>query len=502
MGMMKNIVLLFAVSLLSSVATVVVYDSYFTDQAITNQVPRKANRAGNDGMPKARYATLPGDVNQSPSRPITNLAAPQSPAMDDLSDVAEAVTPTVVHIKGAGDSDDFWSSLESQSSGSGVIINENGYILTNNHVVEESSRLEVTLHDGRRYDAELIGTDPSTDLAIIRIPESELKGRKLSYLTFGNSNEVRVGQWVLAVGNPFNLTSTVTAGIVSAKGRNIDILEGTYSIESFIQTDAAVNPGNSGGALVNEQGKLVGINTAILTRSGRYEGYSFAIPANLARKVMRDLIEFGEVQRGFLGVVIENLDEEIADEEGLESLDGTFIREVKSGSAADDAGLRSGDIIVAINNVPVKGSPELQEQVALFRPGEEIEVDFIRDGERMETNIILRNRDNTTELSQPRQVRFNSKESILEDLGVRVRSLNDEEQTNLNTDGLLVTNITSGSIMEGTNMEEGFIVERVNGNAVSSERELIELIYSSKGEVKLQGFYEKYDGEYNYVFER
>lgn len=500
MGIIKNTLLLVAVSLLSSIATVVVYDNYFTDQSITNRTPRKASSHTKQDMPRARYATLPGDVNQSPSRPITSLAAPQSPASNDLSDVAEAVTPTVVHIKGAG-GDDFWSSLE-QSSGSGVIINENGYILTNNHVVEDANRLEVTLNDGRRYNADLVGTDPSTDLAVIRIAEKDLAGRKLSYLTFGNSNNLRVGQWVLAVGNPFNLTSTVTAGIVSAKGRNIDILEGTYSIESFIQTDAAVNPGNSGGALVNEEGKLVGINTAILTRSGRYEGYSFAVPSNLARKVMRDIVEFGEVQRGFLGVVIENLDEEIADEKGLESLNGTFIREVKSGSAADDAGLLSGDIIVAINNVSVKGSPELQEQVALFRPGEKIKVNFIRGGTPMETDIILRNRDNTTELSQPRKARFNSKDNVLNDLGMRVRRLSEDEQSNFDTEGVIITDVTDGSIIAGTNLEEGFIVERVNGNAVSNERELIELIYSATGEVKLQGFYEKYDGEYNYVFEK
>lgn len=502
MGKIQNALLLLGVSLLSSVSTVFVYDRYFTNADVVNTAPKEVSNWADEQVPKARYAVLPGDVNQSPLQPTTNLSAPQAPTTGDLSDVAEAVTSGVVHIKGSKGSDDFWGSLEGRSSGSGVIINAEGYILTNNHVVEESNSLQVTLNDGRSYDADLLGADPSTDLAVIRIRPETLNGRKLSYLSFGNSNDVRVGQWVLAVGNPFNLTSTVTAGIVSAKGRNIDILEGRYSIESFIQTDAAVNPGNSGGALVNEEGKLVGINTAILTRSGRYEGYSFAIPANLARKVMQDIIEFGEVQRGFLGVVIEDLDDEKASDSGMESLNGTFIREVKRGSAADDAGLRSGDIIVAVNNVPVKGSPELQEQVALFRPGDAIEVDFIREGKRMETEVTLRNSDNTTDLSAPIRARFQDKDRLLDDLGMDARTLSTVERNRLETEGVYISQVDVGGIIDGTNMEEGFIVVRVNGNKVKTKREMIELIYSARGEVKLQGFYEKYDGEYNYVFEK
>ena len=228
-----------------------------------------------------------------------------------------------------------------------------------------------------------------------------------------------MGEWVLAVGNPFNLTSTVTAGIVSAKGRNIDILDGTYDIESFIQTDAVVNPGNSGGALADTDGNLIGINTAIITRSGRYEGYSFAVPSNLVQKVMNDLIEFGEVQRGFLGVTIKDISDDIADENDLESMDGVYLQGVGEESAAEDAGLERGDVIVNVNGIPVKSSPELQEQVGLFRPGEKIDVIFLRDGELKSTDVILKNGDNTTELSEKRQEEpMSSRTTLLDELGI------------------------------------------------------------------------------------
>ena len=289
---MKNLVLVAVVSILSAATSVSLYKYFEEPQGviIREQVP-------------VRYANFADDQEMKhPSRTFLS----SSPT--NFTSAAESVTPAVVNIKASSSDDlDWWSNGYGGSSGSGVIISPDGYIITNNHVVEDGSNLEVTLSDKRNFEATLIGTDPMTDLALLKIDSD-----KLPYLVFGNSDSILVGEWVLAVGNPFNLESTVTAGIVSAKGRSIDILEGEYKIESFIQTDAAVNPGNSGGALVNTNGELVGINTAIITRSGRYEGYSFAIPANLARKIIYDIKEFGTVQRGMLGIGIDEVDDKLA----------------------------------------------------------------------------------------------------------------------------------------------------------------------------------------------
>ena len=263
------------------------------------------------------------------------------------------------------------------SSGSGVIISSDGYIITNHHVIEDGSSFEVTLYDKRQVNARFIGSDPTTDLALLKI-----NVRGLFPITYGNSDFVRVGEWVLAVGNPFNLTSTVTAGIVSAKARNINILRGDYSIESFIQTDAVVNPGNSGGALVNARGELIGINTAIISESGGYEGYSFAIPANLVRKVIEDLQEYGEVRRAILGVGIREVSDDDAAKMRLPNVAGVFITNVTQGSSAFEAGLRNGDVIISINDISTNSVPELQEQVALFRPGDMIDLEYFRNGRR------------------------------------------------------------------------------------------------------------------------
>ena len=278
-------------------------------------------------------------------------------------------------------------------SGSGVIISSDGYIITNNHVVEESENLEILLNDRRTFSAEIVGTDPSTDLSVIKID-----AENLTPIQFGNSDNVQIGEWVLAVGNPFGLNSTVTAGIVSSKARNLNILRGDYAIESFIQTDAVVNPGNSGGALVNTDGELIGINTAILTNSGNYEGYSFAIPANLVRKVVEDLIEFGEVKRAVLGVVIRNINDRTAEELGLPSVAGVFIRQIGKNSSAANAGLEPGDVITHINGIQINSVPELQEQVALYRPGEKVEIGFYRGGElHTKKEVILKSIDTTFE---------------------------------------------------------------------------------------------------------
>lgn len=297
-------------------------------------------------------------LNQSPS-----LEVPQS-----FADIAEQVTPAVVNITG-------YRGKYPVSGGSGVIISDDGYLVTNYHVIEAFSKIEVKLYDKRNYEARLIGVDPTTDLALLKIQETDLP-----FLHFADSDSLRVGEWVLAVGNPFNLTSTVTAGIVSAKARNISILREAYSIESFIQTDAVVNPGNSGGALVNTRGQLVGINAAIMSENGSYEGYSFAIPGNLVNKVVSDLRDYGSVRRALLGVTITDVSPKQAKDLDLPSIAGAYIQSFSPGSAARQAGLKVGDVIVQINDRMVRSVPELQEQVARFSPGDEIAIWFYRKG--------------------------------------------------------------------------------------------------------------------------
>jgi S1-C subfamily serine protease len=309
---------------------------------------------------------------------------------------------------------------------------------------------------------------------------------------------------VLALGNPFNLTSTVTAGIVSAKGRNIDILEGTYSVESFIQTDAVVNPGNSGGALIDTEGNLIGINTAIITRSGRYEGYSFAVPVNLARKVAKDLIEFGTVQRGFMGVTIKDITNQMFEDNNLSSMDGVYLDKVNSGGAAEECGLRKGDIITYVNDVKVKSSPELQEQVALFRPGQKVKVIYLRSGKEYEIEVKLKNASNGTDVDvQPIVSRFTKKETLLSEMGIDLRTLTDTEKRKMKVKkGLIITSIRLGSVIAKTNMEKGFVITSVNKKEITSVDEFIEIVMDASGEVVLDGFYESYSGDYSYVFEK
>lgn len=262
------------------------------------------------------------------------------------------------------------------SAGSGVILSDDGYIVTNNHVIEGSTSFSVTLHDKREFPAHFIGSDPDTDLALLKIEASNLLP-----IRFGDSDQLQVGEWVLAVGNPFNLSSTITAGIVSAKARNIQILKDRkYSIESFIQTDAAVNPGNSGGALVNAKGELIGINTAIISESGSYEGFSFAIPSSIVAKIVMDIKQFGTVQRAILGVIVGDINSVLAEELSLEKVEGVLVQTVTPGTTASEAGLESGDVITAINGFPTRSTPELQEQVARYRPGDLISIDYIRKG--------------------------------------------------------------------------------------------------------------------------
>lgn len=407
---------------------------------------------------------------------------------------ASISTPAVVYIESitTKEVDFFFSPQRGQASGSGVIISPDGYIVTNNHVVEQANQINVLLNDNREYTAELIGTDPTTDIALLKIEDADLP-----YLEFGNSDSSMVGEWVLAVGNPLRLQSTVTAGIISAKARNINILNNQqYRIESFIQTDAAVNPGNSGGALVNAKGQLVGINTAILSQTGRYEGYSFSIPSNLVQKVVWDLKDYGSVQRGLLGVVIEEINSERAKLYGLSAVEGIFISNTTKDGAADLAGLKPEDIIVAVNGRSVKTVPELQEVIGRMRPGTKIQIEYWRNKEKKQTEAVLMNQANTTALISTRR------DPSLVELGMEVRDLTEEETEQFETTGVKVLSIYSNSIIEGTNMIPGYIITSVNGKKIDNADELIKSLAQAEQNVLLNGFYEKYKGKYPYRFNK
>jgi Do/DeqQ family serine protease len=339
------------------------------------------------------------------------------------------ITPAVVHIRSSyenrsgnnGAMDQFFDyfgaprgNMPRGATGSGVIISDDGYIVTNNHVIEDADDIEVILDNNESYEGTLIGTDPNTDLALIKIEQNNLP-----FLTYGNSDEMRIGEWVLAVGNPFDLTSTVTAGIISAKARNINILRRNYGIEAFIQTDAAVNPGNSGGALVNLKGELIGINTAIATRTGSYSGYSFAVPVSLVEKVVSDLKEYGVVQRAILGINIVDVNKDLVEEEDLTVSNGVYILGVGDGSAADEADIREGDVIISINETKVTNTSELQELVARNRPGDRIKVKLIRDGKSMEKYATLKNMNKNYEIIE-RASMFNFEGAELNDLDDRM----------------------------------------------------------------------------------
>lgn len=476
---MKKFIPIVLTSFMSAVFAIFLY-RYFGEPTII---------VSENGIASARYTNFEDDPF-SPTKQRTFISS----APTDFIAAAEQVTPAVVNIRAVENANYSWwgSGSFGASSGSGVIVSADGYIVTNNHVIEDGSKYEVTLNDNREYEAKLIATDPSTDLALLKI-----KGGTFPHLEFGNSDSLRVGEWVLAVGNPFNLESTVTAGIVSAKGRSIDILEGDYTIESFIQTDAAVNPGNSGGALVNTNGELVGVNTAIITRSGKYEGYSFAIPATLVQKVIKDLRDYGEVQRGLLGIRIGPVNSQNAEELGLPSVEGVYISSVTPGGGADDAGIRADDVIVGIDDVKIKSIPELQEQVGRLHPGTKIEVEYIRKGKRFRTNVTLKNKNQTTRFTN-RKVSAN----VLERHGFELRELTSEERRNLRVSGVYVENIALGSIIEKTEMDPGYIITKVGEVRVSSVEELVNELKKRKGkEVYLEGFYENYPGEYYYTFE-
>ena len=398
----------------------------------------------------------------------------------DFVDAAENSVDAVVHImtkvvKQSNTYEDFFGALlgqiygypgQSRSNtmvayGSGVVLTPDGYIVTNNHVVEGADEVEVTFNNKVKKNATIIGTDPTTDLALIKVEASDLP-----FLTFGDSDNVRIGEWVLAVGNPFNLTSTVTAGIVSAKARNLSILGEGTSVESFIQTDAAVNPGNSGGALVNTKGELVGINAAIASHTGSYEGYSFAIPSNIVRKVVDDLLLYGTAQRGYLGVQIAELTQELAEKKGLENIEGVYVGEVTEGGAAKLAGMQDGDVITAINGKKVNSTTQLKESIGQYRPGDKVDVEVNRNGRHHHYELTLLNEAGNVNLVKNGDAFYNS------EFGLMLQPINQNEMSRLNIkNGLKIVEIRQGRFMN-SGVPVDFVITKVNGYAVNSKSEL------------------------------
>ena len=361
--------------------------------------------------------------------------------------------------------------------GSGVIISRDGYIVTNNHVVEGADEIEVTTNDQRTYAAKVIGTDPTTDIALIKIEENDLPT-----IPFGNSDELKVGEWVLAVGNPLNLTSTVTAGIVSAKARNLGIIGGgsndnlrggnantntSLSIESFIQTDAAVNPGNSGGALVNTRGELVGINTAIVSKSGAFSGYSFAIPVSIVSKVVTDLKQYGSVQRAMLGVTIQTMNSELAKEKKIDMVEGVYVAGVGEHSGAQEAGIKEGDIILKVENKKVTTNAQLQERISQYRPGDVVKVEVLRGKNKETLEVTLRNLQGNTQI-----VRNNG----VEVLGAAFNELSDQLKKQLTISyGIQVSGLTDGKL-KAAGVRKGFIIMKVNDQRIQSVSQFESLV--------------------------
>lgn len=362
-----------------------------------------------------------------------------------------------------------------QASGSGVIISKDGYIVTNNHVIENSTSIEVVLNDRRSFEATLIGRDPQTDLALLKIDADNL-----TVIPFGDSDNLKVGEWVLAIGNPFNLTSTVTSGIVSAKARNLNILERKGAIESFIQTDAAVNPGNSGGALVNTDGQLVGINTAIYSQTGNFAGYAFAVPTSIVKKVISDLMEFGTVQRALLGVMISDVTPELAKENNLDKINGVYVNDVSENSAAADAGLKKGDIILSINDKNTNTIAELQEAVSQFRPGNSATVKYSRNGDTRTTQVTFKNQDNNTKVTTRKAMDL---------LGASFEELSKEDLEELDLKyGVQVTDLQSGKLMSA-GVRKGFIITTINNTPIKSVDDIEKIIENTKGGVYIEGEY-------------
>jgi serine protease Do len=470
---MKKILLLFLAGTLGGVAAISAYKVAFEDQ-------------------KTVIIESPANESQATPRYTSTAILPNNST--DFTLAAEKTVNAVVHVKTQltlAPMQNPWFELfgyegESQvqqGSGSGVIISPNGYIVTNNHVIDGAQEISVSMNNNKTYTAKVIGTDPATDIALLKIESTNLPT-----VSFGDSDALKVGEWVLAVGNPFDLTSTVTAGIVSAKARNINLLQvdpnrDVFPIESFIQTDAAVNPGNSGGALVNANGQLVGINTAIASRTGSYSGYSFAVPVTIVEKVTKDLMEYGTVQRAFIGVSINDVTEDLAKQIGLADVSGVYVNDLLEAGAAADAGIEAGDVITKVGTHAVKNVPELQEQISRYRPGDTVDIGIWRDGKNKDVNLILRNKEGSLEMKTAEAKEI----PVL--LGADLTTVSEEELTALKIPGgAKVAKLRSGKL-SSTGVKTGFIITKVDGTKVYNPDDLERILKSKSGGVLIEGIY-------------
>lgn len=445
------------------------------------------------------------------------------PANLDFTAPATAATPAVVHIKTKTNAkqitnnlprqknplsdmfggDDFFDQFfngprmniipEQRASGSGVIISDDGYIITNNHVVNGADEITVTLANKKTYKATVVGTDANTDLAVIKVDATGLP-----YLIYGNSDEAKLGQWVLAIGYPLNLDVTVTAGIVSAKARNIGIINQNNNadvkapVESFIQTDAAVNPGNSGGALINLNGELIGINSAIASQNGSYIGYSYAIPMNIAKKVVNDIIKYGVVQRAYLGLSYanDNLPDEQRKEKGIKEGEGVYVTEVFEGGGAMAAGIKKGDYITKVNGAIVNTSSEMVEQVARLKPGDKANITYNRDGKEYTVSVLLKNKINTTSVVKAT--------SVLDKLGGELATVDKKTAAANDLQGGVIVKKVGDGILKKSRIQEGFIITSVNGVDINTLEEFTNVIKNANGTIYCIGVYPGFAESYKY----
>lgn len=491
---MKQVLAIVLLSAGTSVATLWGYNSFIKDdayiypnKATSEQTKTPANYTGFDGVTgaenavdftQAAGAAIPATVHIKTkiNRTATNNIPRRSPFGELFPDF---------------DMDDFFGdrarSFPQSASGSGAIISEDGYIVTNNHVIDGADEINVTLNNKKTFKAKVIGADPSTDLAVIKI---DAKG--LPFLLYGNSDDVKVGQWVLAVGYPLTLETTVTAGIISAKGRTLDInrRQSATPVESFIQTDAAVNPGNSGGPLITTDGKLIGINSAIASPTGAFAGYSFTIPVNIVKKIISDVVKFGTVQRAYLGIQYprENLTEEQKNLNGIKEGEGVFVLEVTKDGAAEAAGIKKGDVITKVNGFNVTSGPEMVGQIATLRPGDKVPLTYVRDGKEVNINVTLRNSTGTTEVV---------KTSVLDKLGAELQTIDNKTAKELGVNGgVEIRAIGANGLLSRVKVQEGFVIIKANGKDIKNVDELRKVIESTSGSVKLEGMYPGYDGIY------
>lgn len=491
-GNVKNVLTIVIVAVLSSIVTMFgynkinnnngrIFDKSSSKTEASAEIEGYANTFDQDGVVLTNYITSEGypDFTEAAARSVNG--------------VVHVKTTTISKQQYMSPFDFFFGFGDRMPSqpreqvgfGSGVIISKDGYIITNNHVVANANEVSVTLNDNREFVAKVVGTDPQTDIALLKI-----EGDDFSYLTFGNSDELKVGEWVLAVGNPFNLTSTVTAGIVSAKNRGNVMGGSSLNIQSFIQIDAAVNRGNSGGALVNTKGELVGINTAIYSQSGDFNGLAFAVPISIAGKVAADLKEYGKVQRAVLGIMSPNIevirqqDPDKARE--LSQMTGVLVEDFSERSAAKAGGLEKGDVITAINNVPIKNFSELQNQLSRYRPGNTVKVTVDRKGKTRDFNVELKNDEGNTEITKPTD--------SFGKIGATFKPISDERKRQMGiSSGIEVESVESGGLFRKEGINKGFIIMRMNNNPVNTESDVANIIAAASRSqdkvVLVAGFY-------------